>query len=365
MPPLPFGRQRRRSFRGKGYATNRLNLIESVFVVAFCSFCNSHLSRTITLYSSNPQRIQSCSDIQNCGKCLNKSKFDCVWHVSDTFEGSCVESHQCDSLDGECFEGQDGKKKYNKLVCGDTCGVHSGITECLDFDAMGKKKRQTKNSDCAWFVNDGEDKCIGSKRCREKEKENPNGWCVILSVIDDPIINLPPPFVSDCTDFDGLCTDCLNMGCSWINSGKECVDSCTLAPADLGCSTLPNQDNRKLLSFQDEASRMCYDFNLEDKNIDLCQKVEGGCERCVTTQLFNPPDMAYIWPPTCKWFPETDTCYPFDSGSNTTFLGEGTDKCKEPTIVIDDPIVIVDPKPEDPIVKPKPKKKKKKSKKHF
>ena len=114
LPPLPFGRQRRRSFRGKGYATNRLNLIESVFVVAFCSFCNSHLPRTITLYSSNPQRIQSCSDIQNCGKCLNKSKFDCVWHVSDTFEGSCVESHQCDSLDGECFEGQDGNKKYNK-----------------------------------------------------------------------------------------------------------------------------------------------------------------------------------------------------------------------------------------------------------
>ena len=292
--------------------------------------------------------------MQNCGKCLNKSKFDCVWHVSDTFEGSCVESHQCDSLDGECFEGQDGKKKYNKLVCGDTCGVHTGMTECMAFDAMGKKKRQTKNSDCAWFVNNGEEKCIGSKRCREKG--NRNGFCLIAA-------NLP-----NCTDFDGLCTDCLNMGCSWINSGKECVDthSCTLAPADLGCLTLPKQDNRKLLSFEDEASRMCYDFNLEDKNIDLCQKVEGGgCERCVTTQLFNPPDMAYIEPPTCKWFPETDTCYPFDSGSNTTFLGEGTDKCKEPTIVIDDPIVIVDPKPEDPIVKPKPKKKKKKSKKNF
>jgi len=32
-------------------------------------------------------------------------------------------------------------------------------------------------------------------------------------------------------------------------------------------------------------------------------------------------------------------------------MGIGTDKCKEPPI---DPIVIVDPKPEDPIVKPKP-----------
>lgn len=350
------------------------------------------------------------------------------------------------------------------MVCGDTCGIQTGCTECLAFDAMGKKKRQTENSDCAWFVKNGEAKCIGSKRCREKanrigscivgkpqdDEENSNqcaaepklltldkceqkdschrclnndncAWytngktarciseprcddrgfeggtctkgattfdtkktCGIISgaipdpyfetkplpipedpdiefkpLPEDPGIELPPikPKPDDevgiekCSDFDGLCTDCLNMGCSWINSGEICVDSCKEAPADVGCSALPKQDNRKLLRFEDEASRMCYDFKLEDKNMDLCQKAAGeGCKRCVTTQLFTPPGMVYIEPPTCKWFPETDTCYPFGGG----LMGIGTDKCEEPPIVIDDPIVIVDPKPEDPIVKPKP-----------
>jgi len=425
---------------------------------------------------------RSCSNIKNCGKCLNKIQKGCVWHIGPDYQGSCMESTECDSLEGECYEGSQ-KKEANRRVCGDTCGTQTalGCTECLSFGAMGKTREKPK-SDCAWFVQFGQEpQCMHRKRCKEPNNregkcitgtrddsqvadqcaaevrlqnldiceghqfcggclssdacawyengsasrciakprcddrgfeggtctpadttfdiertcaaivsglkpsqhfhidkpividpdESPGDWTKPI-VIDpdekpdpeDPVIELPiviedpeePIVIVDpiveipvrpdpedpdevgfekCSDFDGLCTDCLNWGCSWINAFQGCVDSCREAPADVGCDALPPQANRKLLQFEDEASQMCYNFKLENKNNDLCVKAgSGGCRKCVQTQIFTSPSEYYIVPPTCQWFPETETCFPFGNG----MMGRGTDKCEDDRVGIYEPM---------------------------
>lgn len=389
----------------------------------------------ISVSSVAAKGARPCSDLKNCRKCLSQSAF-CVWQVGSPFsEGSCIESSQCDSTDGECLKGTDDKKE-NLGICGDSCETRteSGCEKCLAFDAMGRKRNE--NSDCAWYVEPGgERKCIFRNRCKQKgyrggkcimgkEDENNSARCSVEPVdrcekrdscdrclrseycawythgkmagrcihenlcegfeggtctmgastvneretcsnLRDALFTIPlepdgnrddvdlddrdEVGIEKCSDFG--CTDCLNQGCSWINASKECVESCSEAPADVDCSSLekppivgigaeapvletkPLKDdrgNRALLRFEDEASSMCYDFKLEDKNLDLCKKAgTGGCGKCVKTQLYTREDMMYIWPPTCKWFPDTQTCFPFDSG----LMGEGTDECEIDVVI--------------------------------
>lgn len=377
---------------------------------------------------------RQCSDFKRCGACLAKSSSGCVWYVGPDSTGSCIESDQCDTdahSDGECFEGKDGDRKYNKFICKGTCQTQTelGCASCLAFDAGGRKKSNI--SDCAWYVTPGgEPQCIARQRCRQKgfrsgkcirgkldqdntekcaaepidrcearsscgrclasqfcswyvegetskcihnercdDSEFENGTCTAGAITFDtektceaieggtlskPIESLPEirdPGEDEvgfekCNDFGGLCTDCLNNGCSWVNQSKECVDSCLDAPADVGCAglrdtykplpvtkapvDLTEPGDRALLQFEDIASQMCYDFKLEDRNLSLCKRVgTGGCRRCVNTKLFTAPNVRYLIPPTCKWFPDTETCYPFSSG----LMGEGTDQCDDDIVV--------------------------------
>jgi len=271
---------------------------------------------------------QRLSKFKDCAGCLNYDIFrdrlqssnirnsDCVWRVRKNEEPECVYHKWCDeSENSKCIRGR--TKRRNKQKCRirpiDLCPKLKSCGRCLS-GKFGKE--------CAW-KNDGENSsCMAEDKCE--------GDCTkgseILSV-KKTCKRLKRSHINDeidfekCSDLNGLCTDCLISGCNWNNYSKECVESCDTAPAYADCKGLSPSEpqgsvdtfNRSLLKFDGKASKMCYDFKLDQKNEELCNAAgEGGCDECVGTELYTAPGTIYLSPPTCKYFPKGNYCAPKD-----------------------------------------------------
>jgi len=276
------------------------------------STCNNCLDYVV-FGASNPQ---------NGGKI----KSDCSWFVNAAGEGQCIYRKQCADRGfdiGTCTAGK--KNRDNTKKCADTCETRDGCKKCL----------KAKNGlTCAFYVDGGETKCVDEDRCGERGFET--GECYKGSEIVGGAKKTcraikDTPEEKSCTDLSG-CKDCLTTGCYWINDLKECVDSCKDAPADVGCSgTTPPIDpnDRSLLRFESEADMMCFNYDIDDQNDDLCQNAStGGCETCVTTNLIIPPGVFYIRPPTCMYFPTGKRC-----ASKAGMAGDGVITCSPDSVV--------------------------------
>jgi len=309
---------------------------------------------------------ESCLAFDAMGR-RKKDNSDCAWYQTLGCERQCVARQRCNEREfrgGRCIKGK--KDEDNTEQCSlpitDKCESRNSCDRCL------------KSEFCSWFVQGDTAKCIYSDRCDHKGFEG--GTCTSGATtfdsettcaaieergLDPKPIPVPDDIIREdeldevrfekCSDFSGLCTDCLNNGCSFVSMSHECVSSCRDAPADVGCSSLNDlykplpidfgeeappvkeprggmakKGTRDLLSFPDMASMMCFDLKLEERNIDLCTTAAaGGCGKCVKTQLFTPPGLVYLWPTKCKWFPKTKTCQPFSNG----LVWEGTDRCED------------------------------------
>jgi hypothetical protein len=283
------------------------------------------------------QSDSSCEDCLSYDPFGKDKKGACAWFVRPGADPQCVYNKRCKDRgfdNGKCVKGKkDGDDNSKK------CAVEP-IDKCEKRDSCQRCFNSKKGSDnCAWYV-DGEDaKCIDELRCDEKGFEmgtchkgstifDTKKTCTAIQKKDDEV------GFEKCSDFTGLCTDCLINGCYWVNQHKECVTSCTEAPADVGCSgTTPPEifNDRSLLRFVSDPSEMCYNFKLEDKNTDLCMKAANqGCTKCVNTQLFTPPGMFYVTPPTCFFYPDTGYCLPEPSG----MMGSGSTTCEDDVVSI-------------------------------
>jgi hypothetical protein len=258
---------------------------------------------------------EDCLDLDIFGS--DKKKSDCAWFVKPGTEPKCIYQKECEdkgSEGGKCIRGKKKKSKNSEK-----CDYKAPIDKCEKNDDCKKCLKK----DCAWFTNGKDSKCIAEKRCDDRGFEM--GECYKGSEIFDykdtcKNINKPSkPNLDDevgfekCSDFSGMCTDCLISGCFWSNASKECYDSCDEAPLDVGCSgTTPpvSINNRAFTKFDSEASEMCYKFKLEDKNDKLCGKVKpGDCTKCVETTLYTPPDEFNAIQPTCQYSPDSGDCF--------------------------------------------------------
>lgn len=267
-----------------------------------------------TCSTQSDATCEDCLDLNIFG--TNQKKSDCAWFVKPGLEPKCIYQKECKDKGfegGKCIRGK--KKNSNNS---EKCDYKVPIDKC---EKNGGDCKKCLKKNCAWYTNGSISSCIAETRCEDKGFET--GECYKGSEIFDQKdtcknINKPiEPSLDDevgfekCSDFNGMCTDCLISGCFWVNENKECYDSCQEAPQDVGCSgTTPpvsiNDNDRALLKFDSQASEMCFFFGLEDQNNELCRKVKpGDCTKCVETNLITPPGIFYAIPPTCKFSPGT------------------------------------------------------------
>lgn len=201
---------------------------------------------------------KGCLDLKGCGRCLKNS---CGWFASETeagcfplnSDGECVLGDNASGTEGKCYSLSDGQKENNKkafrMACGQTCESQSTCGSCLGYEvSAGKKKpgrRKRRKSDCAWFVEGTEARCVSRSRCR-KDKGFEAGSCVKgrRNKNNEKRCAKGPVDKERGCGGKKKCARCLGFSkngatCSWRTGEDVCVetDSCTEEDLETGTCT--------------------------------------------------------------------------------------------------------------------------------
>lgn len=292
--------------------------------------------------------ICSLQSDATCNDCLNvdltgrrQKKSDCAWFRKGSQAPRCIYRKQCDDRGFEGGKCTLGKKRTDNTNKCNRRSRHRTRDRCPRLRNCARCLTGRKGQMCAWTSDDAgnyscvaEDKCEGDNCTYGSLTFNIRKQCKRLAK-PKPDASEGEVGIEKCEDFTGLCTDCLNNGCGWVNDIQSCVPSCDMI-ADIGCEELSKPEilNRSLL-FDSGANKICYDGKLRLKNIALCREAnaKGGCKECVKTELLTAPDEVNLDPPTCHYFPFADMCLP----DQATWIENGQDTCYDPPVFTEFP----------------------------
>jgi len=275
-------------------------------------------------YWHKSNRLQNlCFKNEHCKECLKQG--ECAFYVAGETDETgpktgCYETYQIDDemfAAGTFYEG--GDKQLNKKQCK---AAKKAARTCEETD---KCNQCLKNDECAWKVKGGLQNCVSaqSESCYMGWGE---GQCFTGATFPDTnkacrrMKKGKPPLKCKTYNGKGNCRSCMTNGCYWSNEDQKCLKSCDNVAEGTTCrGTYAPTDGRKLLSFGDEASMLCYYLDIEYQDMKKCEASDGDCSTCLETTL-TPQWPSFegdplVIPKTCEYLPETGKCVP-DGGED-------------------------------------------------